>query len=191
MNKKRVYIIHGWEGTPDSNWFPWLKDQLDAKGFDVIVPSLPDTNYPICSNWLECMKKLIGEVNADTYLIGHSLGAIAILRFLESLPEGQKIGGAVFVAGFSESLGFRETESFFAEPLNYKKIKKTSEKFIAINSDDDPYVPARKGEILRDKLGAEFIIVPKGNHFNEGAGFTKLPIVLEIFLKMQKKMIIL
>jgi hypothetical protein len=184
MNKKRVFVIHGWEGTPDSNWFPWLKSQLKEKGFDVIVPLLPNTNNPICSEWLEQMKKVIGNVDANTYLVGHSLGVIAILRFLESLPEGQKIGGAVLVAGFSEPLGYKETENFFIEPVNYEKIKNSSEKFIAINSKNDPYVPIEKGEILRDKLGAELIVVLKGNHFNEGAGYTRLPIVLEILLRI-------
>lgn len=65
-----------------------------------------------------------------------------------------------------------------------KPDKNTAEKFIAINSDDDPYVPLRHGEILRDKLGAELIVVPKGNHLNESAGFTKLPIVLKSLLKI-------
>jgi predicted alpha/beta hydrolase family esterase len=47
-------------------------------------------------------------------------------------------------------------------------------------------VPLKKGEILRDKLGADLIVVPKGSHLNEGAGFTELPIVLENLLKISK-----
>lgn len=186
MSQKRVYIIHGWEGTPESNWFPWLKEQLEARGSDVMVPALPNTDNPIFSEWLACMQKVIKMPYKNTYLIGHSLGVITILRFLELLPPGQKIGGAVFVAGFPESLGFKEIESFFAMPVDYEKVKNSAEKFIAINSGDDPYVPLKKGEILRDKLGAEFVMVPKGNHLNEGAGFTKLPVVLESILKIQQ-----
>jgi predicted alpha/beta hydrolase family esterase len=29
---KRVIIIHGWEASPESNWFPWLKNELEKKG---------------------------------------------------------------------------------------------------------------------------------------------------------------
>lgn len=173
MSKKRVYIIHGWEGTPESNWFQWLKKQLESRGFEVIVPAMPNTNYPVFSEWLAHLKKIVGKADLDTYLVGHSLGVIAILKYLESLLPEQKIGGVVMVAGFSESLSIAETESFFAMPLNYEKVKNSAEKFIAINSDDDPYVPLKKGEILRDKLGAKLIVVPKGSHLNEGAGFTK------------------
>lgn len=184
MNKKRVFIIHGWEGMPESNWFPWLKEQLESRNFEVIVPAMPNTGHPVFSEWLSCLRKIVGKADENTYLVGHSLGVIAILRYLESLPSQQKIGGAVMVAGFSESLGIAETESFFATPLNYDKIKNSAGKFIAINSDNDPYVPIRKGEILRDKLSADFIVVPKGNHLNEGAGFTKLQVVLESLLKI-------
>ncbi len=184
MTKKRVFIIHGWEGTPESNWFPWLKEQLESRGFEPIVPIMPNTNNPVSSEWLAYLKKVVGKADRNTYLIGHSLGVIAILKFLESIPPEQKIGGAVLVAGFSESLGIPETESFFTESLDHEKVKESAGKFIAINSDNDPYVPLKKGEILRDKLGAEFIVVPKGSHLNEGAGFTKLPIVLESILKI-------
>ncbi len=184
MNKKRVFIIHGWEGTPESNWFPWLKKELEMRGFDVVVPMMPNTDHPIESEWILHLQKIIGVSNKNTYLVGHSLGAIAILRYLESLPLGKKIGGAVFVAGFSESVGIKETESFFVTPLDYEKIKNSVEKFIAINSDNDPYVPLKRGEILRDKLAAEFIVVENGSHLNEGAGFIELPIVLESLLNL-------
>ncbi len=209
MIKKRIFIIHGWEGTPESNWFPWLKEQLEDRGFEVIVPSMPNTNYPVLFEWLAHMQKIIGKVDKSTYLVGYSLGVIAVLRFLESLPVGQKIGGAVLVAGFPGSIGYKDINSFFASPLiifwlilhklgykaldsyfvlplDYEKVRNSANKFIAIHSDNDPYVPLHNGEILRDRLGAELIVVPKGNHFNEGAGFKKLPIVSESLLKIIK-----
>lgn len=184
MSKKQIYIIHGWEGTPESNWFPWLKNQLEEKGFKVLVLVMPNTNYPISSEWLNYMQKIISNPDENTYLIGHSLGCIAILRYLESFAIDKKIGGAIFVAGFPESIGIDEIKSFFIDPLDYEKIKNSVKKLIAINSDNDPYVPLKNGDILKDKLGAELIVVPKGSHLNEGAGFTKLPIVLESLLKI-------
>ncbi len=184
MDKKRVFVIHGWEGSPGSNWFPWLKGELEGRGFEVIVPALPSADYPISFEWLDYMQKVIGVADKNTCLVGHSLGVMAILRFLEFIPSAQKAGGAVLVAGFPESLGFKETESFFDTPLDYEKIRSSAEKFIAINSDNDPYVPLRNGEILRDKLGAELIVVPRGYHLSQSEGFTQLPVVLESVLKI-------
>ena len=36
-----VFIFHGTEGYPEENWFPWLKEKLEAKGYKVFVPQFP------------------------------------------------------------------------------------------------------------------------------------------------------
>jgi len=181
---KRVFIIHGWEADPDSNWFPWLKNELEKKGFAAIVPAMPNSAHPDCQEWVDHLKKIVEQVDEDTFFVGHSLGPIAILRFLETLPAGQKASEVIMVAGFSESLGIPETENFFLKSLDYEKIKKTVKKFIAINSDDDPYVPMSQGKILEKELGAELIVMHNCGHLNAGTGFFELPIVLEKILNL-------
>ncbi|HTX87278.1 MAG TPA: alpha/beta hydrolase, partial [Candidatus Nanoarchaeia archaeon] len=161
---KRVFIIHGWEADPESNWFPWLANELEKKGIAAVVPAMPNSAHPLCSEWVAYLKKIVGRVDEDTFFVGHSLGPIAILRFLQSLPANEKAGGVIMVAGFSESLGIPETESFFERPLNYEKIKESANKFEVISSDNDPYVPIAKEEILRDKLGAELTILHDHGH---------------------------
>ena len=42
--KKRVFIIHGWEGYPEECWFPWLKTEIEKTGFEVVVPNMPDAD---------------------------------------------------------------------------------------------------------------------------------------------------
>ena len=37
---KRVFIIHGWGGNPETEWIPWTKKQLEKKGFQVEVPEM-------------------------------------------------------------------------------------------------------------------------------------------------------
>ncbi len=180
---KKVIIIHGWEGSPSSNWFPWLRNKLESKGFVVEVPAMPDTIHPSLDGWLAHLKKVVGEPNENIYLVGHSLGAITILRYLESLEE-KKVGGIVLVAGFPEPIGYEEINTFFARPLDYQRIKKTVDRIIAIHSDDDPYVPLKNGEILKEKIGAKLIIVPNAGHLNAEDGFTELPIVLESVLEI-------
>ena len=114
---KKAFIVHGWEGTPESGWNPWLKNELEKKGFTVIVPPMPDTENPEMGAWLNHLKDVVGEPDKDCYFVGHSLGCITILRYLESLPGDKKIGGAVLVAGFASNLGYEELESFFAKPI--------------------------------------------------------------------------
>lgn len=183
---KRVFIVHGWEASPESNWFPWLKTELEKKGIAAIVPAMPNSAHPDCEEWVGYLKKIVGQVDEDIFFVGHSLGPIAIMRFLESIPEGEKAGGIVMVSGFSESLGIQETETFFAKPLDYEKIKKSANKFEAINSDNDPYVPVDRGEMLRDRLGAKLTILHNYGHISADVGLTELPIVLEKILEISK-----
>ncbi len=43
---KRVFIVHGWDGYPTEGWFPWLKAELEKRGFTVAVPAMPHPERP-------------------------------------------------------------------------------------------------------------------------------------------------
>ena len=43
---KRVVIIHGFQGEPMHGFRPWLKRELEARGFEVAVPAMPSPNAP-------------------------------------------------------------------------------------------------------------------------------------------------
>ena len=178
---KKAYIIHGWGAHPEDNWFFWLKGELEEQGFQVKVPNMPSTDFPLQKQWLEHMKEIIGPDN-QTYLIGHSLGVIAILKYLESINT--KIKAAILVAGFSESVGIREIESFTEEPLNYKRVKSNCEEFVVIHSDNDPLVPLEKAKILEKEFNAKLIIMNGAEHIDAPYGEFKLPTALEEILRI-------
>lgn len=182
--KKRVFIVHCWEGRPNYAWYPWLKKQLEECDFEVFVPTMPETNTPTFEKWLSHLAKIVGELRETDIFVGHSLGCITILRLLEGLKEGEKVGGAIFVAGFTDNLGYQEIDSFFTAPINFKKIKSHCGKFVAVHSDNDPYVPLKHGDIFKEKLGAKLIKMHKMKHFSEDDGITELPIVLEELLNL-------
>ena len=120
---KKVIIVHCWDGYPDYCWYPYAKRELEKKGFEVLVPAFPDTELPKLDSWLPKLQEVVGSPSKDVFLIGHSVGCITILRYLETLKENQKIGGVVFVAGFTDDLGFDELKNFFTTPINFEKIK--------------------------------------------------------------------
>ena len=184
---KRVFVIHGYGASPKDNWFPWLKEELEKKGFDVSVPQMPDTDNPTLGKWLPHLRNLVGPCNGNDFFVGHSLGTITILKYLESLSKREKAGGAVLVGGFSESIGFEKLSSFTEKPLDYEKIKKSVGKIIAIHSTDDRSVPYKFGEIIRDKLGAELITMHGAGHINHQKGYFKLPEVLDAVQKIENR----
>ena len=183
---KKAVLIHGWEGSPDAGWLPWLKNELEKKSFNVITPAMPDTMHPKMDKWVEHLAKIVDKPDKDTYLVGHSLGNTTILRYLETLKKGEVVGGVVMVAGFSDNLGYKELNSFFTKPIDWDKIKKHCKNFVAIHSDNDPYVPLKHGEIFKEKLKAEVIVKHNMKHFSGDEGMTELPVVLESILKISE-----
>ncbi|HSW80855.1 MAG TPA: alpha/beta fold hydrolase [Candidatus Saccharimonas sp.] len=166
---KRAIIVHCWGGNPDYAWYPWAKAQLQQKGYQVIVPAMPDTDEPKLATWLPHLQKTIGEPNGDLVLIGHSLGTVTIMRYLESL-QNARINKVIFVAGFTDQLGFKELENFFDTRLNFGEIRsKVKGGFVAVQSDNDPFVSHQYGVRLKDELGAKLIIKHNAGHMSGAA----------------------
>lgn len=185
---KRAIIVHCWEGTPQYCWYPQTKKELEDNGFVVVVPQFPETEAPKLSLWLSLLKDVIGKPDTETVLIGHSVGCITILRYLESLEEGEVLGGVVFVAGFTSDLGFDELKNFFHEPIAFDTIRSKALHFTAIHSDDDPYVPFIHGKIFKERLHATLITEHEKGHFSgpidNETSCTSLPVVTTAVLAM-------
>ncbi len=98
MEKKKVFIIHGWDGSPDEPMYRWLGAELRKNGYEVIVPEMPDSETPHIGAWVSEIKEIAGEPNEEDIFVGHSIGCQAILRYLEKLPPTVKVGGVVFIA---------------------------------------------------------------------------------------------
>jgi predicted alpha/beta hydrolase family esterase len=188
---KKVYLIHGWEGTPDNNWLPWLKKELEAQGFDVFAPLMPGTENPVKSVWLKAMQDLVKNPDQNTYLVGHSMGCQAIQRYLESLEGNVNIGGAVLVAGWINDPyweGRTEEElkvvhDWFDVSKDYEKIKSHCKKFVSIFSSDDPFILKPNWNEAKDILGSEVLILEDRGHFDG----KELPEAIEVLLKFSKK----
>lgn len=184
---KRVFFIHGWEGHPEEGWRPWLKNELEKRGFEVYIPAMPNTNHPNLNAWLKHLSKTVNVPDENCCFVGHSLGCITILRYFEALKNNQKVSGAVLVAGFTSNLGYKDLNSFFTKPINWKKITSHCKKFIAIHSDNDPWVSLHYGkEFFKEKLHAEIIIENNMKHFSGDDGINKLPSALKSVLKISK-----
>lgn len=192
--KKRVFIIHGWDGHPEEGCFPWLKKELEERGFIVFNPKMPEPLNPQIEAWVSFLRKQIGIPDKNTILLGHSIGAQTVLRYLESLKDDEKIAGAVFLAGWvhltSEAYETKEDVEI-AKPwlntfLNWNKIKSHSKKFVSIFSDNDPLVPITDSEIFSSKLWSEIIIEHNKGHFSGSDGILELPSALESILKIAK-----
>lgn len=181
---KRAFIIHGWGGTPDEGWLPWLADELRADGFYVEVPEMPDTDRPTIDAWTDKLAKIVGTVDSNTFFIGHSIGCQAIMRFVERLPMDQIAGGAVFVAPFYTLTLAENEDPAIAEPwlvthIEDNLVQEHLPTLSCIFSDDDPCVPEENVTMFKDRLEAYVIALHGKGHFSGSDGIAELPEALD------------
>jgi len=176
-----ILIIHGTYGYPKENWFPWLKEELEKLGEKVYVPTFPTPENQTLENWLKVFEDYKKYLDKDSILVGHSIGCAFILNVLERLNH--PIKASFLVAGFLKKLNIKKfielNKTFVDKSFDWNKIKQNCKNFFVYNSDNDPNVPLEKGKELAKNLGVELKIIKGAGHFNEKAGYTKFPKLLE------------
>ncbi len=181
----KFLILHGTGASPTDNWFMWLKGKLVGAGHNVWLPQLPDAEKPntkTYNKFLLANKNFV--IDSDTIVIGHSSGAVEILRLLEHLPPKTTIKAAVLVSAFKDDLGWDSLTELFQEPFDFDRIKSTCDQFIFVHSDNDPHVPLEHAEYLCGKLGGKLIVLEGQGHFNTELSpdykkFPELPEIIE------------
>lgn len=173
----KVFIFHGTAGYPEENWFPWLKEQLEAAGCEVFVPQFPTPENQTLENWFGVLEKYKKQITPETILVGHSLGGAFLLRVLEKYPAK----AAFLVATPIGVLPIKNYESDrpFIESFDWEKIKSNCNSFFVYHSDNDPYVSLENGKELARKLETKLTFIPSAGHFNKTAGFTKFELLFE------------
>lgn len=162
---KHIYIIHAWDESPESCWYQWLKRTLEAKGYEVIVPTMPNSEAPELNAWIETLKSLVPSPDNQTYFIGHSIGCQTILRYLAGLTDGQKIGSAIFIAPWTTMpTGLSKASQAIARPwvetpIDWQAAKAHCPHFSALFSDNDEWVPLSEEKVFQEKL-AKVILIP-------------------------------
>lgn len=185
----RVFLIHGWTGRNDKDWFPWVKDKFEKSGYEVVAPEMPNPDYPVIETWVNKLKEVVREVKPNDIFIGHSIGCQAIERYLQTLPAETTLDKVILVAPWvtltEAALDDPDQDNkivapWYHEPIDYDKIKKMA-RWIAIFSADDPWVSYEENkEIYRDKLNAKIVLENGKGHFTQEQGVREFPLLLEI-----------
>lgn len=185
MQTHRVYIIHGYQASAQSHWFPWVKRTLEQQDFEVQVLALPAPDHPDIDAWLDCLRDNI-KLGSQTYLIGHSLGCITLLRYLEE--QQQAVAGMALVSGFAEPLSFLPVlDPFSAAPLDAEKLVRLVPQRIVMAAQDDHIVPYPYSLRLAEKLDADWELFERGGHFMAQDGFTEFPALYDVMIRMREQ----
>lgn len=182
---KNVLILHGTENTSAGNWFPWLKKELEDRGYLVWTPDLPNADHPDLETYYRTIMKNTGwKFNERSVIVGHSSGGVFALKLLQRLPDSLVINKCVTVGASYVRHDPDPIQGLFTEDYNFDKIKRHAKKFIIYHSNDDPHVPMRDADILKELLGGEFVFIPNQGHFNleKGPQYKQFPELLKKIL---------
>lgn len=177
----KALIIHGFEGDPSKGWKPWLKSELDLRGWKVLSPAWPDAAHPNYDNVMKFLRDQTKDFGSSDIVIGHSLGAHFALKLAEEKEFLRIILVAPTIGGFempykkwqakSPASDYQSCKKVLEEhPADFSALK--AKQRVAIFRTEDAGIPLSHADRLDDSWRVVKI---------QGAGHMHMePKVLEI-----------
>ena len=167
-----VHILHGCPSdaeramnretrTYDKHWIPWIKAELEKKGYSVRTPLMPEPWSPRYEAFKDEFEKV--EVTENDVLIGHSCGCAFLVRWLGDTK--QKVRKLILVAPWKIP---DEGDALKAEYYNYdidQSIKDRVETIIIFTSNDEEEEGKESVKIFHQALGGDVIDLPNRGHY--------------------------
>jgi len=188
-----VWIVHAFGGSPVKFWYQWLAAQLEKEDNTVVeVLRMTNPHVPTISNWCRDLDEAVAakstengsragleEGGRDLYLVGHSVGCQAIVRWLAEpqTPDllalaGLRLRGVFCVAAWFSVVDPWETiDPWCSTPIEcdaaQRFLERTGSPLHVILSDNDKYTPdyETNGAAWRGRLRATVTIIPSRAHF--------------------------
>ena len=179
--KKQVIVIHGGDsfGTYEEfltnlmqvavslewlnrkDWKPTLKERL-GEDYEVLLPRMPNPQNAKYREWKTWFEKFVPLMSDDIILVGHSLGASFLAKYLSEETFPKKVKGVFLIAPPFDSDGGRALVEFNMTN-DLANLREAGYPVFLYHSEDDPVVdygehakfrtllPSAKGESFTDR----------------------------------------
>jgi len=183
QSSMRIILVHGFNSSPEMNFHPWLANMLRKKGYEVITPTLPLTRSEFdLTTVIETMQEQVGYLKGDDIVLGHSLGALIVLQYLEAVEMSEPPRAVVLVAP-PWNVTREEIRRLFIADLDADVLMWKAREFFVVHSRDDKLVPLDHGKRMANALKAKLIEVEGENHFMDA----EHPVLAEVIEKIANK----
>jgi len=162
LNKFNIDIERYKSGKDD--WKPWLRSQL-GEGYEVILPKMPNQFNAQFAEWELWLNKIVPNLNDEVILIGHSLGASFLIKYLSLNKFPKKLLGLFLTGTVYETDVDGYTLYSFSLP---EMIDLQTDQVYFYHSKDDPVVPFSEMEKFMKVLpNANYRVFDDRKHFNQ------------------------
>lgn len=181
----RVILVHGYKATPQFGWFPWIERELRARGFDVLIPELPNPEEPDRDVWTTALVDACAPLTSNDIVVGHSLGGAAALRMLEA-AEARSTPHAMIMVSTPWMIKDEKFRGFFLSELDFEVLMWRASKFVIVHAQNDTIIPVEHGKRYAAALHGALVTPETGEHFQG----TEYPGILDIIDRVSKEPIV-
>jgi len=154
---KQIFIIHGGDSfnshdeyledlkskelnyerlKPDKKWRDTVVEAFPDD--DILTPTMPNSANAQFDEWKTWFEKMIPFFGDDVRLVGHSLGAMFLAKYLHENPLKKPVKQLVLLAGGYND-GIEDYGSFKIDSA--RGLEKSALEIHLLHSQDDPVVP--------------------------------------------------
>jgi predicted alpha/beta hydrolase family esterase len=159
----RTLLIPGLDGSPPPHWQHWWA----ARDPSAKIVEQQSWSDPSPDAWLTEIAAAT-MIHPGAVLVGHSLGAMSIVRLLATWPQ-VRVAGVLLVAPVEPSRSAR-TSGFGRIPDRALGVPA-----IVAASRNDPWMDQHRARDLTRSWGAEFVDMGEAGHINVASGFGPWP----------------
>jgi len=145
-------------------WKELLQDNLGSE-YQVLLPSMPNSTNARYSEWKLWFEHISSLFSDNCILIGHSLGAIFLAKYLSENLLSVKVKATILIAAPYDDESIEDLTDFKIAKLS-TKLTEQAGRLVFFNGIDDPVVSSVDLSKYQNQLpSAEFKILSAPDHF--------------------------
>ena len=157
-----------------TSWGQWLTSQIVDT--DILTPRFPNSQNAVFEEWKIYFEKILPLLQPDVQIIGHSLGAMFLAKYLQNYPLRNPVARIVLIAGEHSN---PETDAGSFVVASATEVPNSAREVHLFHSEDDPVVPFTElAKFQADMPHAHAHVFSDKKHFNEST-FPELLAVLQ------------
>lgn len=152
MSKRLLFVHGGGQGAyeEDRKLAANLRDALGAT-YDLRYPKMPNEESPVYEAWKDQIAKELVALDDEVILVGHSLGASILLKYLSEEKVEKPVAGLFLIAPPYWGTEDWEVDEYALQPDFTSKLPEELPVFF-YHSRDDEWVPFAHLALYAEKL---------------------------------------